>query len=271
MKKTFCVWVMALLIFFSATTVVMADGFYAITNNIGYQISIWNNTDRNNPDYTGPWFTDGETMPRDMSFYFTNNVPGMSDYNIIATNWSENAVSNQNTGFFQLWEQDNISATINGGWSPDFLTFTMSGSGANASYASSFARFWQPDLVGVAGPVTFVNYWYNSITATFSTPAIPDSGGYTNSSDPISISGSFSGNFNASAENGGDNYGFAVVFNSALLVPLDTLDAYGNPTSIYNSFGTTGSTCNVPEPTSLSLLAFGLVGLAGIRRKFRQS
>jgi hypothetical protein len=86
----------------------------------------------------------------------------------------------------------------------------------------------------------------------------------SNTVAPDTIVGTFTGQFVVTADvdknpiTDGNTYGFDIDFSKAMFVPLDTLDAYGDPTSIYNDFGV------VPEPATMALLALG--GLL-IRRK----
>jgi hypothetical protein len=243
-----------LVIILSTSGLALADGFYAVTNEIGYQGTIWNITQN-----TGPWTT---STPRDASLYTVVDAPVVwSNYSALLSNWYEHSTSNQNNSFLQIAEDGNASVTsASGGWDPTLKVFTVAVSGANATYESSYARFWQPDN-GVAWGVKFTDYSYN-FTATFADPAVPDSGGYTNASAPETIVGSFTGHFvvtddiNKNPITNGDTYGFDISFSKAMFAPLDALNADGQPTSVYNSFGT------VPEPGTLTLL--GLAGLTTI-------
>ncbi|MFA5252233.1 MAG: PEP-CTERM sorting domain-containing protein [Phycisphaerae bacterium] len=231
-------------------------GFYAATNELGYQGTIWNITDG-----TGPWAT---TTPRDAALYVVQDAPiYYTNYNQLLSNWYEHSLSNQNPSFLQLDDPDSLYATsITGGWDIALTTFTVTVSGQNNPYP--YSRFWQPDN-GVAWGVTFTDYTY-TFAATFSTPAVPDNGGYKNSVAPDAIVGSFTGQFivtydvNKNPIANGDLYGFEINFSKAMFVPLDELNADGNPTSIYNDFGT------VPEPATICLLGLGALGLLKKRR-----
>ena len=82
-----------------------AIGFYAITNEIGYQGTVWNVTDS-----TGPWTT---STPRDGYLYAMVDYPGFvnPNYNYLMSNWSQHATSNTNDSFLQIGEDGNPSVT----------------------------------------------------------------------------------------------------------------------------------------------------------------
>jgi hypothetical protein len=156
MKKliTICAVVMLM------ASIASATGFYAITNELGYNASgtIWNITDN-----TGPWTT---SSPRNAVLYTADSLPagflyeGSSiSYNYLLSNWDEHSPSNQNNSFFQLAEEGNPSVTSAvGGWDQTLKIFTCTISGQNAPYP--WSRFWQPDN-GVAWGVTLTEYYRN--------------------------------------------------------------------------------------------------------------
>jgi hypothetical protein len=253
---------LVLAIVLAASSAAMATGFYAITNEIGYQGTIWNETDG-----TGPWTT---STPRDGYLYAMVDYPGFvnPDYNYLMSNWTDHHLSNQNDSFLQIGENGNPSVTsASAAWDSTRKVFTIAVAGADATYDSSYARFWQPDN-GVAWGVTFTDYAY-TFTATFASAAAIDSDGWlSNTVDPDSIAGSFTGHFVVTADvnknpiANGDTYGFNIAFSKGMFVPLDALDAYGNPTSVINYYGTEA----VPEPMSVLLGIMGLGSIAGFRR-----
>ena len=115
MKKLICV---ALAVLGLASAVQADLGFYAITNTIGYEGTIWNVTDG-----TGPWTT---STPRVGYLYAMVDYPGFAnDYNYLLSDWSEHHASNTNDSFFQLAETNNPSVTsASGAWDATRKVFT---------------------------------------------------------------------------------------------------------------------------------------------------
>ena len=260
MRKLFIFLGVVVVVVFAITggDMASANGFYAATDQLGYQGTIWNITDG-----TGPWAT---STPRDGALYVVVDAPQYwTNYNQLLSSWWEHSPSNQNNSFLQLSEDGNSSVTsASGQWDATLKTFTVNISGQNAPYP--WSRFWQPDN-GVAWGVTFTDYSY-AFTATFPTAAILDSYGfYVNSTAPDTIVGSFTGDFvvtydiNKNPITNGDTYGFNIDFNKAWFDPNG--GSYG-PITPYNEFG---STAAVPEPATMLLLGSGLIGLAGYGRK----
>ena len=264
MKRLIITALLSVGVFLTANGLALANAFYAITNEIGYQGTVWNETDS-----TGPWTT---STPRDGYLYAMVDYPGFvnPNYNYLMSNWSGHSTSNQNDSFLQIAEDGNPSVTsASGTWDSTLKVFTVAVSGANATYDSSYSRFWQPDN-GVAWGVTFTDYTY-SFTATFAEEAAIDMDGWlSNTVAPDSITGSFTGHFVVTAAidkspiTDGDTYGFDIDFSKSMYVSQDPLDAYGNPTTVDNYFGA------VPEPGTLALLIIGGAGAVAatwIRRR----
>jgi hypothetical protein len=246
----------------TASSMAAQTGFYAITNELGYQGTIWNITDG-----TGPWTT---STPRAGYLYAMVDYPGFvnPNYNYIMSNWSEHHISNQNDSFLQIGEDGNPSVTsASGAWDSTQKVFTVTVSGQNATYDSSYARFWQPDN-GVAWGVTFTNYTY-TFTATFAQAAAIDTDGWlSNTVAPDTIVGSFTGQFVVTDDplknpiTNGDTYGFNIGFSKAMFPGLDAVDAYGNQTSVMNNFGVA-----VPVPGAILLGGLGVSLVGWLRRR----
>ena len=171
--------------------------FAAISNQFGYQGSVKDVTSGS---------TSTVPTPRDVYLYFTNNIPAsigtVGNNNIVESNWNQSPESNQNPGFFQISEGSTSIPSVtsaSGVWTdeianPSLWDFTMTVSGSNATWPSSNARLWRPN-VGDAPGGTYSSYTY-SVTATGMTTTIDPTSGWRYSTDnPTLITGSFDDTF----------------------------------------------------------------------------
>jgi len=238
-----------LVVIFAANSIAATD-FFASTNELGYQGTIWNITDN-----TGPWTT---STPRNANLFTAMNTPYMDpgyegNYNELLSSWWEHSPSNQNDSFLQLAEEVTTPSVISASasWDETKTIFTVRVSGANAPYP--WSRMWQPDN-GVAWGVTFTEYSY-SFKATFSQAAAIDEYGWlANTVLPDTIIGTFTGEFVVTYDieknpiTDGDTYGFNINFSKEWF----TTDggSYGEitPASYF---------AVVPEPATMVLLGLG--------------
>jgi hypothetical protein len=211
-------------------------GFYAFTNEIGYQGTVWNMTSGTGPWTVGP----GRNAVLAIGDDFPNN------FQFLQSNWTQHAASNTYESFLLLADGSCESVTsATGGWDETQKVFTLTVDGANAP----LSRMWQPE--NWALHVTFIDYTY-TFTATFSsTASINSDGWFVNSVTPDSITGSFAGHSIVADDvamnpvTNSDTYGFDIAFSKALFSPLDN---GGTPYSYFEE---------VPEPAMLVLLGLG--------------
>ncbi len=248
-------------VFMLASSTMAAVDFFAATNELGYQGTIWNITDS-----TGPWVT---ATPRNANLYAAMNAPVSymggpeyaGNYNQLLSSWWEHSPSNQNDSFLQLSESVTTPSLKNASadWDATKTIFTITVNGADAPYP--WSRMWQPDN-GVAWGVTFTDYTYE-FTATFSQAAAIDTEGWLASTVlPDTITGTFSGHFVVTydvAKNpitNGDTYGFEINFSKAMF----TTDG-----GSYGAITPNGYFATIPEPATICVMGLGVLSL--IRRK----
>jgi hypothetical protein len=261
MKKliTICAVVMIL----AMSVPAMANGSFLIdTNQFVYQGTVQNVTQG-----TGPW---AFPTPRDGTAFFANNVPGWSsNYNAIQSNWYQHPLTNQNPGFFQINDGGTVtSATASWTQNGSLWDFTATVTGANATYANSYSRLWQPDA-GMAWGGTFTDYTY-TLTATGMTTIVDGDGWRINTVDPTGITGSFDATFvstfdvNKNPITNGDTYVVHLDFDKAYWDGTNWSDTYGGVN--YGNYSTFGAPVPVPGAILLGGIGVSLVGWLRRRR-----
>jgi hypothetical protein len=252
-----------------------ADSYYADSNQFGYQGTVQN-------------LTQGTAAvalptPRDGVAYFAQGVPGFAaTYNAVQSNWYQHPLSNQNPGFFQINDGGTVTSAV-GGWTKNGSSwdFSLTVTGANATYANSYSRLWQPDA-GMAWGGTFTSYSY-TLTATGMSTVVDGDGWRFNTVDPTGITGSFDGTFvSTQAVYGGpsdltgrDTYLAHLDFNKTYWNGTNWSDTYGGYNyGNYSLFGAPALQDReepIPEPVTMAGLVMGIGGLVGYARKRRKA
>ena len=238
--------------------------FLADSNQFGYQGTVQNLT-LGTPAVALP-------TPRDAMVYYTSNVPILgytTNYNVVSSNWTQSPESNQNAGFFQIYDNGGSVTSATGGWTKDgsLWDFTLTITGQNATYASAISRLYQPDA-DISWGGTYTNYTY-TITATGMPTAVADGWQY-NTADPASITGSFVGTYVSTFDAAGnpiangDTYQADLTFSNAYYDGTDWVDGgYG--------FSSTFGDPMIPEPPAIVVWSLlGLVAMGfGLKRAKR--
>lgn len=224
----------------------------------------------------------------DFSVFFVNNNQafvddvggGPASEAIFLTNWFASADGNDDgtanpynnsIGFMQLYDADASTVTASRmGWTdPTLTSFALNASGGptvtGCDVSSDFyaaddcGRLWNGQTSANGG--SFLD-WNISLAETYATSATYNSatGVFESDGKPVTASGQVSGTFFDPTANAW--YDFSVPINnvSTFAEGVDTDD-----------LPVAGGMYITPEPATMSLMAFGLVGLAGAvrRRKTR--
>jgi hypothetical protein len=254
-----------------ATWASSVGGFIADSNQFGYAGTVQNLSTPGSSAVAVPG-------NQDASLYLVNNAPVSSNStlngyaannnsNDIESNWYQSPGANQNYGFFQINDGGTMTSAT-GGWtqqSNGLWNFAVTVTGANASYANSFARLWQPDA-GDAWSGTYTSYTY-TLTATGMTTSVADGWRY-NTADPATITGSFAGTFvsdprDPASAYDGDTYSVNLDFSNTLWGSTNWSDTYDGVT--YGNYSTFAAP--VPEPVTIVSAFMVITGLGGYIRK----
>jgi hypothetical protein len=170
--------------------------------------------------------------PRDGSIYMARNMGGeWSEFNAILTNWYSTTnpdpekkghgnPNNQNTGFFQMYDNNadnwqNQKST----WNKTKTAFTLTTKGKNASYPSvdnpgEYARLWNAGYTTGGGEGTKGTYieYEVSFTATGLTGADDDADGFIeNTANATGYSGFYKAIFKNESTRSPESNGYYVV------------------------------------------------------------
>jgi hypothetical protein len=259
-----------------------AHADYLVSNDISFSYT-GTVTAPSGATYAIPTYTyNGTTYSgRDASIWASSNAPTALTGDNTYANWTQFGTSwypstvpasgygwgnpnNTDTGFVQFVDFTNAAVTsASGMWDQALTTFVLSITGG--SLANNNTRLWDaPNVGGAASDTggTLLSYAL-TITAIFASPATEDidvPGWYESLSMPVSITGSFTGTFSNTSSNTDLNgtYSFNLTFQYQNWAS-DVGAAFTSP----SYFGSD----DIPEPTTMALFGFGLLGLAAARRR----
>lgn len=274
-----CALGLSLAAILGTAAIASANSFYANTDQLAYDGT---GTVQNVTAGTAPVTT---TSPRDAELYELNNIPSLGgNANTAGSNWYENATSNTNDSFFQLYDDGESVTSATGTWNAAGTTFTMTVTGANAPYNysppydtpgdDSASRLWRPD-VGDAPGGTFISYTL-TLTATFDTPAALQGGILTSQGNLLSMSSEFKGTFQPTLGSGntpiinGDIYAFDFNMDYATFLTNTATDPLADSGYGVQNASQFGQVVPLPASAWSGLALLGGIAAFGAAKRFRR-
>lgn len=166
-----------------------------------------------------------------------------------AAGWPTLPDPSKTTGLYISWAADQSNAT-QGGVLGQLYTYSFNFNWAGSTTSTTFDFRWLSDDY-----LSDILLNGNSL-------------GVNNLSQPAPWTTSYSQNgVNGTVQNGSNTIEF-LIWNTAGYPP--GYEGISGPTGMAADFTVHGDATTVPEPTTMLLLGLGLIGLAGVRRKFKK-
>ena len=253
-RMKFCFAVIFALILFSASA--FADTISGTAGN-GWQSWVAGNANENGTPYWDGNSTDS-TLPANVGNYLTN---------------TEFFSGNTVPGAIPFWGGAFNSGADTGGAADANFSFTKTGTSNPAALKIEVAGNAGVNEFGwydVGSPSTLHPIFIGSDTNGASATFIPSTNyGFYLKSSPASGILTFLTQSGSSPSDSGNQHFAVFQDGSAFWIGMEDL-AFSVSDKDYNDMIVKVSSTSVPEPTTMLLLGLGLIGLAGVRRKFRQ-